>query len=336
MEKNKPLTISLIVPTMNRVKSLERFFKSLENQTRIPEQIIIVDASISDETKCFCEDSELGRKLPITYFRSPRTGLSFQNNYGILRSTGELILILDDDLVLYPDYVGELASVFENDALHRIGAVCGIIDGLKVYPTEYIGYLFGYPPNKPGYVARSGRAVKVTPTSFTEPTKVKWVSGGLSMWRREVFLEDRFTLIFNGYSVGNDLELSVRVASKWNLVVNPKALCQHLQSTGGRPDHFQRGKKEIWNFHYIFIFDIADKRWIDYIEYIWSRIGILLQNLAPLPLHVCRWTDFLWRALGNIVGVIEIFSGSWKREYEHKVQELVMLEEKLLLNSKKR
>jgi glycosyltransferase involved in cell wall biosynthesis len=333
MQKNKKLTISLLVSTMNRAISLERLFKSIEKQTRIPEQIIVVDASSGDETKSFCENSEMGRRLSIQYLHSPYTGLSFQNNYGILHSKGDLILILDDDLVLYPDYVKELASLFEKDAAQKIGAVCGVMEGVRVYPAEYIGCLFGSPPKKPGYVSRAGRAVKVTPTSFSEPTQVNWVSGGLSMWRKELFLVDRFNLLFNGYSVGNDLELSVRVASKWELVVNPHAICQHLQAPGGRPDNFMRGKMEIWNFHYIFINDIPDKRWVDYVEYIWSRFGIILQNIAPLPLHPHRWSDFLWRALGNIVSLVEIISGKWNIEYGRRVREIVLLEEKLMFNS---
>ena len=93
------MDISVIIPTKNRTKDLVNLLDSLRNQTRLPDELIIVDASDNDDTKNMLE--EQGNQLPFdVVYRSTAPGLTRQRNIGISLSRGSLLFFFDDDVVL--------------------------------------------------------------------------------------------------------------------------------------------------------------------------------------------------------------------------------------------
>lgn len=97
--------LSVVIPTFNRRRILERTLPALSAQDFPPhdyEMIVVVDGS-TDGTAELLRDWK-----PNCAFRTleaPRRGVSAARNVGIRAAVGELVLLLDDDLIAAPDLV---------------------------------------------------------------------------------------------------------------------------------------------------------------------------------------------------------------------------------------
>lgn len=115
--------ISVILPTYNRAKFLERSIASLLNQTYQDFEIIIVDDASIDST------SEIVERLSnpkISYIRhSENKGAAAARNTGIRNANGKYIGFQDSDDEWLPNKLSKQMDVFENST-NRVGVVyCG-------------------------------------------------------------------------------------------------------------------------------------------------------------------------------------------------------------------
>jgi glycosyltransferase involved in cell wall biosynthesis len=91
-------------------------------QSISPYEILIVDASDTDQSYVATKD-EFHQNPKIKYIHSTsRSGLSADRNTGIRHSSGDVILFLDDDTVLEKGFIKEIVRIFEEDSGRRIGA----------------------------------------------------------------------------------------------------------------------------------------------------------------------------------------------------------------------
>tara|TARA_B100001248_G_scaffold260513_1_gene248866 strand:+ start:1400 stop:2272 length:873 start_codon:yes stop_codon:yes gene_type:complete len=87
--------ISIIIPTYNRSKLIERSLKSIEDQTIKNYEIIIVDNYSTDNTSSVIKSYS---HLPIKYFVvDNNNNIARSRNFGIKNSKGNLIAFLDSD-----------------------------------------------------------------------------------------------------------------------------------------------------------------------------------------------------------------------------------------------
>jgi len=87
--------ISIIIPTYNRSKLIERSLKSIEDQTIKNYEIIIVDNYSTDNTSSVIKSFS---HLPIKYFVvDNNNNIARSRNFGIKNSKGNLIAFLDSD-----------------------------------------------------------------------------------------------------------------------------------------------------------------------------------------------------------------------------------------------
>ena len=94
MSKNeKKYKISVVIPTLNRINTLQRALDSVINQTYKPAEIIVVDNGSSDGTLKF-----LREQYPkITILTENKIGVSSARNKGIKNSINQWIALLDSD-----------------------------------------------------------------------------------------------------------------------------------------------------------------------------------------------------------------------------------------------
>tara|TARA_A100001011_G_scaffold385241_1_gene458927 strand:- start:870 stop:1733 length:864 start_codon:yes stop_codon:yes gene_type:complete len=98
-------TVSIIIPTFNRLYTLKTVLDSYFQQDYLKE-IIIVDDGSTDGTYEFIHS--LNNPL-IVYCRHPQTlGVTTSRNTGIKKATGEFIAFGEDDLFFDSDYVSIL------------------------------------------------------------------------------------------------------------------------------------------------------------------------------------------------------------------------------------
>jgi GT2 family glycosyltransferase len=88
---------SVIIVTRNREKMLAGCLESLVKQTLLPNEIIIVDNTSTDDTKKVA--LYFKKKLPIKYVLEKQVGIPFARNRGVKEASGSLLLMLDDDCV---------------------------------------------------------------------------------------------------------------------------------------------------------------------------------------------------------------------------------------------
>lgn len=87
--------ISIIIPTYNREKYIERAIYSVLNQTVPVAEIIVIDDGSTDNTKNLVEN--INHEVPIVYKYIENSGPSVARNLGVELSKHELIGFLDSD-----------------------------------------------------------------------------------------------------------------------------------------------------------------------------------------------------------------------------------------------
>jgi len=92
--------ITVVIPTLNRYKYLEDVITDLEKQTYTNFEVIIVDQSDS-----YRADFYENRKLDLTVIRQEEKALWTARNTAIFKSTGDYILLYDDDSLIKEDWI---------------------------------------------------------------------------------------------------------------------------------------------------------------------------------------------------------------------------------------
>lgn len=120
-------TLSVILPTYNRVDRLRRAIDALLRQAGDPAvyEVLVVDNNCSDGTAEFLAALDDPR---IHVIREQRQGLSFARNAGLSEARAPIIAFTDDDVEVGPDWVSTIIA-----ALHGHPELDGV--GGRVLPA---------------------------------------------------------------------------------------------------------------------------------------------------------------------------------------------------------
>ncbi len=107
--------MAVIVPTRNRPCELFALLRSVATQHTLPEQIVVVDQSAEEQAaavyEALCPALEKG--LRLDYRWTPGlSGAAAARNPGQERAQGDIVVFLDDDDVLEPDFFEALAQAY--------------------------------------------------------------------------------------------------------------------------------------------------------------------------------------------------------------------------------
>jgi GT2 family glycosyltransferase len=117
--------VSVIIPTKDRRAALEETIRTLLMQTRMADELIVVDQS---QNESHLETVSLSLK----YIYNPEiTGASQARNEGMKQATGDFWLFLDDDVVLDPDFIEKLLAAYAPG----VTGVSGIITNYSAPPV---------------------------------------------------------------------------------------------------------------------------------------------------------------------------------------------------------
>lgn len=103
------MTITLLITTYNWEEALEIVLMSVENQTVLPDEIIIADDGSTKETEDLIKKWQKKLKTPIIHSWQEDLGFraAASRNKAIAKSTGDYIIMIDGDLVLHPNFIKE-------------------------------------------------------------------------------------------------------------------------------------------------------------------------------------------------------------------------------------
>jgi glycosyltransferase involved in cell wall biosynthesis len=136
---NKP-EISVIMPIYNSEKFLEMAIKSILNQTFTDFEFIIIDDGSEDKSSEIVKNFNDAR---IKFFEREKLGISEQLNFGIEKSSSELIARMDADDLCYKDRLkNQFELLKKNKSINLVGTNFYLIDekskiiGLKKFPEN--------------------------------------------------------------------------------------------------------------------------------------------------------------------------------------------------------
>jgi GT2 family glycosyltransferase len=220
---------SIVIPTFRRGETLVECLESvcaLEYPIDRLE-VIVIDNGGAEHTRAFAEP--FTTRLHIRYLvNSVNRGYGFSVNRGIVESTGDRILLLNDDARPQPDMLTECDRLLAADP--AIGCVgCRPIE--RGYQSSGSGI---------GRIAENGEVIANFDVDCGDPIEVEHIYGFCYVFTREAVrragLNDR-TLLAQPYSSGNRIEtdhcLSIRNRGL-KVVFNPRMVAVHLAKP--RPD----------------------------------------------------------------------------------------------------
>jgi len=276
-----PLTCTLVIPTVDRPQELRECLESVPCQTRLPDHVLVMDDGESDEAQLRALFA--GTPVEFLYHRkTERKGLTRSRNLAARMASTEVLIYLDDDVVLEPEYVAEIMALYEADVQGDLGGVGGVITNFHMGRIECVYELLrGRPRWGHGRVFPSGLS-QCNYNAVRETKSVDWLGGGVSSYRRAVVLENPFHEGYANYALYEDLEMSYRVSRRWRLLITPRARLAHhpgLHSIHRQPYRF--ACQQIANLWYHYARNMPH-RLLNRVAFSWMIISMLAADVGGL------------------------------------------------------
>lgn len=139
-----PLKVTVAIPTYNRADFLRQTLAGIAQQQFPADQfeVLVLDNNSRDHTRAVVAEFAGSAPAP-RYIHEPQQGLDYARNRAIAEARGEVILFGDDDILVQPDWITQMAGPLLADAAtRRIGAVGGEVipvfpDGLPEWVREW-------------------------------------------------------------------------------------------------------------------------------------------------------------------------------------------------------
>lgn len=109
---SKENKVSVIVPVYNVERYLEDCLKSILSQTYQNLEIILVNDGSTDNSGTICDDYE-SKQSNIKVIHKSNEGVNYARRDGFQASTGELIVFLDSDDIISPDFIKNHLEMLE-------------------------------------------------------------------------------------------------------------------------------------------------------------------------------------------------------------------------------
>lgn len=102
--------VSLLISTYERPDALAAVLRSVSRQTVKPHQIIIGDDGSGEETKKVVRAA--AQRMNVIHRWLPHEGfqLARMRNHAAAAATGEYLVIIDDDILLHPEFIADHAN----------------------------------------------------------------------------------------------------------------------------------------------------------------------------------------------------------------------------------
>jgi glucosyl-dolichyl phosphate glucuronosyltransferase len=123
-EHSHPMSISCIIPTLNRSALLRNTINSLlkQNVSQDRYEILIIDNGSKDDTKEISQHivKETANRQ-IRYIFEPEPGLLAGRHRGALEANGELLVFVDDDIEATTGWLQAILETFKNPQVQLVG-----------------------------------------------------------------------------------------------------------------------------------------------------------------------------------------------------------------------
>ena len=268
--------LTAIIPTRNRPFELLNAIRSLCIQSRLPDELIVIDQSIDNKSgSAIANLMRKFKQIKLLYVYDPKIlGLVDAKRISLGYASGDIICFLEDDIVLETDYIQQIELGFKKNA-NMLGC-CGIITNPPaqnfLYRAMFTIFHRGIFKDKRIEVHGNFRGHN---NYLIESNAL---SGGISAWRREVFDSVKFD-VMNDFHMFEDIDFSTRVAQHYGkrLFINPNARLAHYCSPINRDVLDIRQRRKVTE---CFTYYKKRKDWPSAaISFYWLLLGMLLEAM---------------------------------------------------------
>jgi len=224
-----PVAISVVIPNWNGRRWLPACLASLAAQTLAPEEVIVVDNGSRDGSLEYLRaEHPQARLLALAV----NTGFAHAANRGLGAARGDLIALVNTDVVLAPDWLARMAAALTADpgAAAAAGKMVSLADPAIVYDA-------GDVLRRDGACEQRGR-FEADDGCFDRPGEVFGACAGAALYRRDVVVAaGGFDERYFAYLEDVDLALRLRLAG-WRCRYEP-AVARH--AGGGSAEQLPYG-----------------------------------------------------------------------------------------------
>ncbi len=252
------LTWGFVVCTYKREDILLDCLRLAAEQTRPPNEVIIVDANPNFERSRSRVAAEIVDRYPgirWNHQAASRPALTVQRNYGIQRASADILFLLDDDSLMYPDCAEQIMRVYESD-------VNSVIAGVGAFPAasppDGVEATIPTPSARPQRLTLGLLKMLEFRLTFSErifapydetgypvhplPAEVRhlnvatahFLNGFRMTFRRTFLVREPFEEALEVYAPLEDADVSCRVSRHGPLVTAFDAKVFHAKAPGGR------------------------------------------------------------------------------------------------------
>jgi GT2 family glycosyltransferase len=285
---NSRFRVVIGIPTVGRAGILEGTVKAITNQTYMPDLVLI---SVANEQDAAALD-RLSLPFQIEVLISKK-GLTAQRNR-IIDELGQadLLLFLDDDFLMAPDYIEQMVNVFEQnpDVVLATGKV--LADGIKGPGYDHAT---GYQKLTKGLSVPADPALDSAHTGY----------GCNTALRAKTILEHnlRYDEALPLYGWLEDVDFSNRLVPHGRFVCPGTMRGVHLGTKTGRTHGRYLGYSQIVNPIYLIRKGTISRKRAR--NLMWRNIASnLLGTFRPQP-----WADYRGRLKGNLTAIWDVMRG---------------------------
>ena len=249
------LKISIIIPTYCREKPLIDSINDALAQNYPDFEILVIDQTQNHETATEKYLQALAKEQKISWYCVDWASLPGARNYAVRRAKGEIIIFIDDDVKLEPNYLQTHAKNYREHP--EIGAVAGrVFDRMKL--ADYANsdddnpYTIEYLPPEAMDAGIAWYYIDLVHT--TKPQQVISARGCNMSFRRDIFTKYNiwFDERFRGSAVREESDFCLRLRkTNYKIWYDPEANLVHLgEETGGCHDISTRSLKYQFTFYH--------------------------------------------------------------------------------------
>jgi len=270
-------TIGVVIPTKNRCTDLVSAVDSILRQTHSPDELIVIDQSKDDQARGYIEHM-LKRKPEISFvyvFDNTLSGLTAAKNLAVKSSKSQILLFIDDDIVLDPEFIYVLRNAYAcYPDVSGVGGVIRLPGSRQSVLRRKIAPLFQLGPFS------DVRAL--LQAGYRKPNGVirtKILSGGLSSLKRHVFDTLAFDENLTAASPIEDLDFYARASKLFRFAIACEARGLHNVSTVSREGLARMFERKCSGFWYIYS-KYTEKTFRNTLAFLWRNVGLFIDAIV--------------------------------------------------------
>ncbi|MFQ5423594.1 MAG: glycosyltransferase [Phycisphaerae bacterium] len=229
------LRLAVVICTRDRPAALVETLRSVWTQSRRPDELIVIDdGCLSEEIRSDLAAACRRHGIRWRYERTDAPGLTRGRNLAARLAESDVLLYLDDDVTCDTACVAEIADLMGDPSVAGVTAtICEPAFESRRARLYQLGYrLAGWWSVRPRRRPTGPRPAALRRPDVAVPAR--WLSGAAMALRRAVVLAHPFDESLAGYGLGEDREMTYRLAPWHWLIESRRARVVHRRDAAGR------------------------------------------------------------------------------------------------------